>query len=117
MYVADQQRSAAFYTAALGVEPRLNVPGMTEFEVGSDAVLGLMPIASAGRLLGEKAEFGHRQTRAEVYLIVNDASVFHQRAIAAGAVEASPLEQRDWGHTAAYSIDPDGHVLAFAQED
>ena len=28
--------------------------------------------------------------------------------------ELDPLRARDWGHLAAYSLDPDGHVLAFA---
>ena len=34
---------------------------------------------------------------------------------AVGAVELSGLEKCDWGHRAAYSLDPDGHVLAFAE--
>lgn len=52
--------------------------------------------------------------RAELYLRVANASELHQRALAAGAVELSPMLLRDWGHQAAYSLDPDGHVLAFA---
>ena len=28
LYVADQKRAAAFYRAALGLKPRLDVPGM-----------------------------------------------------------------------------------------
>ncbi|MBK6476581.1 MAG: hypothetical protein IPF95_18030 [Flavobacteriales bacterium] len=31
LYVQDQLRSTSFYTALLGLEPTLNVPGMTEF--------------------------------------------------------------------------------------
>ena len=116
LYVPDQERSTNFYTAALGIRPRLHVPGMTEFEVGAGAVLGIMPADSARRLLGGK-EIGGREIRAEVYLIVDDANAFHRRALAAGAEEVSPLAKRDWGHSAAYSITPDGHVLAFAQED
>jgi hypothetical protein len=27
----------------------------------------------------------------------------------------SALEDRDWGQRVAYSLDPDGHVLAFAE--
>lgn len=33
LYVADQTQSAAFYAAMLGREPRLDVPGMTEFDL------------------------------------------------------------------------------------
>ncbi|NUQ54781.1 MAG: glyoxalase, partial [Dehalococcoidia bacterium] len=53
--------------------------------------------------------------RAELYLVVDDPAACHARALAAGAVELSPLAARDWGDEAAYSQDPDGHVLAFAR--
>jgi len=29
-------------------------------------------------------------------------------------VELSPMAQRSWGDSAAYSLSPDGHVVAFA---
>ncbi len=32
-----------------------------------------------------------------------------------GARELSGLEKRSWGDLAAYSLDPDGYVLAFAK--
>lgn len=43
LYVRDQEASTGFYIAVLAMEPILNVPGMTEFELSSDCVLGLMP--------------------------------------------------------------------------
>ena len=119
LYVADQKRSRDFYAAVLGAEPALDVPGMTEFRLGSDAVLGLMPEAGIRRLLGpalpDPASAGGAP-RAEIYLLVQDPKAFHARALAAGASELSPLARRDWGHEAAYSLDPDGSVLAFARE-
>ena len=118
LYVSDQRRSTAFYTTVLGRKPRLDVPGMTEFEIGS-AVLGLMPAAGIKRLLGEKLpdpEAAKGVPRAELYLLVDDPAAFHRRALEQGAKELSPLLPRDWGHLAAYSLDPDGHVLAFARE-
>ena len=36
-------------------------------------------------------------------------------ALTEGAVELSPLQQRDWTDHVAYSLDPDGHVIAFAR--
>ena len=118
LYVSDQDRSTAFYSAVLSMEPTLNVPGMKEFSVGG-AVLGLMPEDGIKRLLGTSIEHPERANgipRAEVYLIVDDPEAFHQRSIAAGGRELSPLELRNWGHIAAYSQDPDGHILAFASE-
>ena len=120
LYVADQRRSAAFYSAALAMEPTLDVPGMTEFALGDGAVLGLMPEQGIRRLLGERLPdpAGARGApRAELYLVVGDPQEHHRRALEAGAVEMSPLKPRDWGHRVAYSLDPDGHVLAFASRD
>src|SRR5579859_7877293 len=105
-----------FYRRVLACEPSLDVPGMTEFDLTSGAVLGLMPEAGIVRLLGEKVQPGRADgARAELYLVVDDPSSYHWRALEAGARELSPLTARDWGHEVAYSSDPDGHVLAFAR--
>ncbi|HAU89851.1 MAG TPA: glyoxalase [Elusimicrobia bacterium] len=117
LYVRDQGLSRDFYAAALGLAPRLDVPGMTEFELGPGCVLGLMPEKGIMRLLPELPDpAGARGVpRAEVYLTVPDPAACHASALAAGARELSPLAARDWGHEAAYSLDRDGHVLAFAR--
>jgi len=116
LYVGDQARSRKFYALALGMEPRLDVPGMTEFELSPGCILGLMPEKGIKRLLPAMPdpEKGGGASRAEVYLTVPDPEICHARALAAGAVELSPLGPRGWGDKAAYSLDPDGHVLAFA---
>ncbi|MBK6568135.1 VOC family protein [Candidatus Aalborgicola defluviihabitans] len=117
LYVSDQARSTAFYAAVLDLAPRLNVPGMTEFLLPSGGVLGLMPEAGIKNLLGPALpdpSLARGIPRAEVYLLTEDALSYHRRALAAGAKELSGFKVRDWGHTAAYSLDPDCHVLAFA---
>jgi len=120
LYVADQQRSRTFYATVLDAAPRLDVEGMTEFALPGGAVLGLMPESGIERLLGPalpKPSAPRGVPRAELYLLVSEPDVYHARALAAGARELSPLRSRPWGHVAAYSLDPDGHVLAFAAED
>jgi predicted enzyme related to lactoylglutathione lyase len=114
LYVADQQRAVEFYSTVLDLRPTLDVPGMTEFTLSEDAVLGLMPRSGAERLLRLPMPESSGP-RTELYLVVGSAAEYHSRAIAAGARELSPLADRDWGHTAAYSIDVDGTVLAFAE--
>jgi catechol 2,3-dioxygenase-like lactoylglutathione lyase family enzyme len=117
LYVADQAHSAAFYTAVLGRVPRLDVPGMTEFDLPGGAVLGLMPERGIRRLLGAALPDPAQAAgipRAELYLLVDAPAAWHARALAAGARELAPMAPRDWGHEAAYALDPDGHVLAFA---
>jgi catechol 2,3-dioxygenase-like lactoylglutathione lyase family enzyme len=116
LYVKDQARSREFYAVALGMAPRLDVPGMTEFELAPGCVLGLMPEKGIKRLLPgmPDPETANGTPRAEVYLTVPEPEAFHARALAAGARELSPLEPRGWGDKAAYSLDPDGNVLVFA---
>jgi RimJ/RimL family protein N-acetyltransferase/catechol 2,3-dioxygenase-like lactoylglutathione lyase family enzyme len=117
-FVRDQAASTTFYARALALEPTLDVPGMTEFTLRDGTVLGLMPEAGAVRLLGAgMAEPGSARgvPRGELYLIVGDAAAAHACALAAGARELSPLQPRAWGDVAAYSLDPDGHVLVFAE--
>lgn len=119
LYVADQRRSAAFWTAVLARAPRLDVPGMTEFDLPGGAVLGLMPEAGIRRLLGARLpdpSAARGVPRAELYLLVDDPQALHARALAAGAVELDPLRPRNWGQRVAYALDPDGHVLASAGE-
>jgi catechol 2,3-dioxygenase-like lactoylglutathione lyase family enzyme len=116
LYVEDQERSTRFYREVLGVEPRLHVPGMTEFEAAG-AVIGLMPESGIERLLGDALPPPARARgipRSELYLVVDAPREHHARAIAAGARELSGVEARDWGDAAGYVLDPDGHVLAFA---
>lgn len=120
LYVADQRRSRDFYARVLAGEPRLDVPGMTEFELPGSAVLGLMPESGIRQLLGAALPDPARANgiaRAELYLIVPEPAAYHARALLAGARELAPLQARSWGHCAAYSLDPDGHVLAFASNE
>jgi catechol 2,3-dioxygenase-like lactoylglutathione lyase family enzyme len=120
LYVADQRRSAEFYSRVLGYPPDLDVPGMTEFELPGGSILGLMPEEGVRRLLGPSLPDLRRAQgipRSELYLVVDDPRGSHERAIKAGAVELSAVQPRDWGHSAGYSLDPDGHVVAFAEVD
>ena len=52
LYVPDQEASTRFYSRTLDLKPRLNIPGMTEFDLPGGAVLGLMPEAGIKQLLG-----------------------------------------------------------------
>lgn len=119
LYVAEQKRSSEFYAAVLACKPELDVPGMTEFRLCDGCVLGLMPEAGIKRLLGEALPdptAARGVARAEVYLTVANPDEYHQRALAYGAKELSPLELRGWGDEVAYSLDLDGHVLCFARQ-
>lgn len=118
-YVSDQRRSADFYKKVLEIEPILDVAGITEFELRDGTILAVMPVEGAARLIGaehfDESGLG-RSPKAELYLVVDDPAGFHRRALDLGSPELSPMQLRTWGHRAAYSMDPDGHVLAFAEK-
>jgi predicted acetyltransferase len=118
LYVKDQGHSRDFYSSALSAKPILDVPGMTEFILPGGAVLGLMPEDGIKKLLGNSIAHpgeARRIARSELYLRVPSPADYHTRALTAGAKELSPLQNRSWGDIAAYSEDPDGHVLVFAK--
>lgn len=118
LYVSDQENSTQFYSRVFDRAPDLHVPGMTEFKLNDGCTLGLMPESGIKRLLGDQlpnpADAGGIP-RAELYLTLPGAESYHQRALAEGAKELSPMQLRSWGDRAAYSLDPDGHVLAFCE--
>ena len=119
LYVKDQARSTEFYSKVMGQHPSLYTPGMTEFILSENCVLGLMPEKGIKRLLGDRLPDPARAAgipRSEIYLYVPDPIAYHRRAMEAGAFELSGLENRDWGDRAAYSLDLDGHVIAFAEK-
>ncbi len=118
LYVADQEKSSFFYENVLAQKPTLNVPGMTEFKLNDDSLLGLMPCHGIKKLLGDglpDPSAAQGIPRAELYLVVNSPEEHHARALKSGATEISKMQVRDWGHKAAYSLDLDGHVLVFAE--
>lgn len=78
-----------------------------------------MPISGIRKLLGQAfpdPSLGSGISWAELYLCVDDAAAYHKPALAHGAIELSRLVKRDWGQVVAYSLDPDGHVLAVAEK-
>ena len=112
LYVADQAKATAFYRHVLAAEPVLDVPGMTEFNLGG-ATLGLMPAADMEDLLAGQIRGGTGQ-RCELYLRRTDAAATLARAAAGGGKLLDGLRDRSWGERVGYALDPDGHVLALA---
>lgn len=118
LYVDDQEKSTEFYAKVLNLDPSLHVPGMTEFTLGNGCKLGLMPKKGIKNLLRnglKNLDFGKGVLCSEVYLLVDNPEIYHQRALAHGARELSKISKREWGDVAAYSLDSDGYVLVFAR--
>jgi predicted enzyme related to lactoylglutathione lyase len=118
IYVKDQQQSRDFYSALFEIAPRLDVPGMTEYQITPSCILGLMPEHGIVKILGDAVPApasGNGIPRCELYLFVADPEDMLNRAISLGAKQISAALPRDWGHTVAYCADMDGHILAFAK--
>ncbi|MCB0367924.1 MAG: hypothetical protein KDD45_00435 [Bdellovibrionales bacterium] len=118
LYVNDQKISRDFYKSVLNVAPKLDVPGMTEFQLSESHILGLMPENGIKRLLGRSiADFNSTivTPRAELYFRVENPTDYFSRAIELGGKELSPILKRDWGDEAGYIMDRDGYILAFAK--
>lgn len=117
-FVAAQQKTTDFYAKVLALEPTLFVPGMTKFVLSDGSELGFMLNHGIKRLLGEKLPDPAQASgipRSEIYLMVDDPQAYHTRALENGAQEIQSLQLMDWGDSAAYSQDPDGHLLVFAK--
>jgi predicted enzyme related to lactoylglutathione lyase len=119
LYVSDQSKSRDLYKTILNKEPQLDVPGMTEFSLNENTILGLMPEKGIEKILGDKMPVpssGNGIPRCELYLSVPDVQKAFDDLIKNGGKIISPPSNRDWGHFVAYGTDTDGHVIAFAQE-
>lgn len=119
LYVSDQKISRDFYAKILNLEPVLDVEGMTEYQLSEKTKLGLMPYAGIKKILDKNTPdpaLAAGMPRCELYLLSQNAAEYCSRAIAAGANEISPLKKRDWGDSAAYYSDPDGHIVVFAEK-
>ncbi len=81
---------------------------MTEFSLGEQSSLGLMPYAGAQRLLSphlDSTKFDASQTKDELYVQVKNPDEYLTRALGAGASLLSPLQDRDWGLRVGYCLD------------
>jgi catechol 2,3-dioxygenase-like lactoylglutathione lyase family enzyme len=119
LYVADQEKSKTFYERVLLQKAILHVPGMTEFQLLEGVKLGLMPENGIAKIISPPAPHPSEGTgipRCELYIQVENLEEYLLRSISAGAKLLSPPSNRDWGDRVCYLIDPDGHVLAFANK-
>ena len=88
IYVDDQERSTNFYSKVLNQEPILNVPGMTEFLLTENTILGIMPSTGIKKLLHDRIDILQpyvRFLKAELYLVVDNLEKYLSRTIKVNA--------------------------------
>jgi catechol 2,3-dioxygenase-like lactoylglutathione lyase family enzyme len=119
LYVKDQQKSTDFYQKVLRKQADLNAPGMTEFIINNFCKLGLMPNDGIAKIITPtlpNPNLGNGIPRCELYFIVENLQKEYQNIKNLDAEIISEIEARNWGDTAFYFSDLDGHVIAFAEK-
>ncbi|HMA14402.1 MAG TPA: VOC family protein [Kiloniellaceae bacterium] len=118
--VADLTRSRRFYEEGLGWTRDGGVEGEVAFyqlngmvlalwgreKLAEDGRLALAPV-EPGKSFGGLALAYNTRSPAEVEAVLREAA-------AAGAVILKPAGKTDWGGTAGYFADPDGHAWEVA---
>jgi lactoylglutathione lyase len=114
LFVADLERSVAFYRDVVGLELRLAGDGYVEFAT-QGAKFGLYDRNRLAELTGQGSE-PPGAPGGEVVLLVEDVDAEAARLRAAGAAILSGPVDRVWGHRTLHLADPDGFVVELAQE-
>ena len=117
IYVENFEKTKIFYEVLLDIKPIVDEPGMCEYELPNGATLGIMPNSSLEKLFGSDYIVNEKKKstpKFELYFQVDDPEAFHKKAKQLGALELRKFKKMDWGDKVAYSINHDGHILAFA---
>lgn len=113
LYVSDLERSIAFYRDVVGLSLKLSGDGYAEF-VTDGTKFGLYERAGLPALIGRVAVAGGPS--GEVAFLVENVDAEAERIRGASATILSGPVDRAWGHRTLHVLDPDGHVVEFAQE-
>ena len=114
LFVADLERSTAFYRDVIGLPFKLRGDGYVEFATEGSR-FGLYDRNRLGELTGQDGEAPGRPG-GEVVFLVGDVDAEAERLRGAGVrVLKGPLD-RAWGHRTLHLEDPDGFVVELAEE-
>ncbi|MBN1302296.1 MAG: VOC family protein [Melioribacteraceae bacterium] len=117
LLVNDLQKSKAFYKLLFNLNPVVDTENIVEFEIGTNLILGLQTIDLPSKIFDYDVFAKYPNTSAgihEIYIECENAEEMHEKAKQYGCIELSPFQKREWGHYTGYSINHDGHILAFA---
>jgi len=118
IFVENQKKSRDFYKEVLDMEPFMDVPGITEFKLADNMLLGIMPSEGLKNMMDLKAikhwEEGSTP-KCQIYLPVDEPDEYYKRAIKAGGKGIMEGKPTPWGGYICYCMDLDGNLLAFAR--
>ena len=100
--------SRVFYESVLALDADDTVPSRLYFHCG-EVIMALIDWTV-------EARGPFQSTPDNLYFATEELDAVHERALAAGARQVSPIEQRPWGERSFYCLDPDGNRLCFVDE-
>lgn len=113
LYVEDVSDSISFYRDVVGLDYKFDEAGYAEFATGA-AKFGLYERSRLPSLIGREA--GLPGPTAAVVFLVESADAEAERLTSLGIEIIAGPEDRPWGHRTVHFLDPDQHVVEFAQE-
>jgi lactoylglutathione lyase len=114
LFVADLERSVAFYRDVIGLPFKLQGDGYVEFAT-QGTKFGLYDRNRLDELTGRGSELP-RSPGGEVVFLVEDVDAEAERLRGAGATILKGPVDRAWGHRTLHVEDPDGFVVELAEE-
>jgi lactoylglutathione lyase len=114
LFVADLERSVAFYRDVIGLPFKLHGDGYVEFATRGTR-FGLYDRDRLEELTGQGTE-RPQSPGGEVVFLVEDVDAEAARLRAAGAPILRGPVDRAWGHRTLHVLDPDGFVVELAGE-
>ena len=114
LFVADLERSVAFYRDLVRLPFKLQGDGYVEFATAG-CKFGLYDRNRLGELTGQGSELPG-SPGGEVVFLVEDVDAEAERLREAGATILRGPVDRVWGHRTLHLEDPDGFVVELAGE-
>jgi catechol 2,3-dioxygenase-like lactoylglutathione lyase family enzyme len=115
VYVADVEKSLAFFEQAFGLKRRFVAPGggYGELQTGGTTLSFAQHDTARGNLGQDyvAADASKPPLGMEIGLVATDVAAACERAVAAGATLLAPPKVKPWGQTVAYVRCPDGTLV------
>jgi catechol 2,3-dioxygenase-like lactoylglutathione lyase family enzyme len=113
LFVADKERSKAFYARGFELDPVFEDESSVVFKF-ENTLVNLLVETEAPELIAPAAV--GTGTRAQFTIWVDDVDAEHAALVGRGVEVLNGPQDRPWGQRTTAFADPDGHVWEVAQE-